>query len=179
MPATTDKPQRIANGGSPSDVSSAKSGKASRKKGDGKAGKKKKSMKLKIGVLLLVLLVGGVAAKFTVLAPKPAAANTKTAAVRKKPPPGPVLPIAETTVNLADGHFLSIALAIETVKGTSEELDVSEASDIVITEFSDRTMASLSGAAARDKAKKDLIKKLEVAYPKEVQDLYYTKFVMQ
>jgi flagellar FliL protein len=173
MPTTTEKPTRIANGSSPSNVNGVKPGSAG--KPDGAAAKKKKSMKFKIIVLVVLLLAGGAAAKFTVLAPKPAVAG----AAAKKPTPGPVIPITETTVNLSGGHFLSIAISIETTKGTSQEFDTSEASDLLISQFSDLTMASLTGEKARTGAKAELVKKLQEAYPKKILDFYYTKFVMQ
>ncbi|HEY2043897.1 MAG TPA: flagellar basal body-associated FliL family protein [Jatrophihabitans sp.] len=173
MSPRAEKPKRIATGASSIEVSGSKSGGSP---GDASGTtKKKKSMKLKIGVLVLLLLVGGAAAKFTVLAPKPAAAGTAA----KKPAAGPVIPMTETTVNLAAGHFLSVQISIETTKGTSADIDTSEASDLVISQFSDRTVASLTGNAARTKAKQDLVKRLQTAYPKKILDLYYTKFVMQ
>ncbi len=173
MTMTTDRPGRIASEvpskpskdgakGAPGDAGKAK----------GKEPGKKRSKKVKIAVLVVVLLVIGAIAKFTVLAP---AAAPKDA----KPAPGPVLAMTDMTLNLAGGHYLRIKLALQTVKGTNEELDTSEAAQAVIDEFSDRPTAELSGDAARLKAKKELLGKLQTIYPKQILDVIYTEFFTQ
>lgn len=171
----TDKPSRIA---STSGVPGS-GGKASKGGGLGKDGKpvddaKGGSKKKKILVVALVLLVFGGVAKFTVLAP------TKSGkAATAKPVAGPVIPMDAMTLNLTDGHFLQIKLSIETVKGSPVTLDTSQASQLAIDEFSNRTMADLTGAPARTKAKNELLAKLKVAYPKQVMAVFYTGFAMQ
>jgi flagellar FliL protein len=171
MTITTDRPDRIAN------EVGAKTSKGAAKGGSGEAGKagkvkKKRSKKVKIAVLVVVLLVLGALAKFTVLA---SSASVKDA----KPVPGPVLQMTDMTLNLAGGHYLRIKLALQTVKGTNEELDTSEAAQAVIEQFSDRTTAELTGEAARLKAKKELLGKLEKIYPKQIMDVIYTEFFTQ
>jgi flagellar FliL protein len=144
--------------------------------GDGEGGKKKgkgrfKLTKKKIIILVVVLVVAGVGYKF--FAPKKA--------VKPGPPvPGVVVPIDAVTLNLQGGHFLKIALGLQEVKKPKDAtLDTSKAADIMIGEFSNKTMASLATDAGRNAAKADLLKQLEVAYPGDLMGVYYTQFVAQ
>ena len=170
--ATKERPERLASSVQSRGVSSpgAKSGAS----GDDAAAKRKgMSLKVKLAALLVLLLVGGAVAKFTVLA-SPAKPAGKAAAVAK----GPVVPMDEMTLNLADGHYLRMKIALQTAKGTSEELDTSEAAQALIDTYSNQTVAQLTGDAARNKAKQQFLDKLSKLYPKKVLDAYYTEFVM-
>ncbi len=170
---TTDRPDRIAN------ETTGKGAKGAGKAAPGDAGKgngaqpgKKKSKKKKIIVLAVVVLMLGAVAKFTVLAPSGAAKDAK-------PVPGQVVAMTDMTLNLAGGHYLRIKLALQTVEGTPAELDTSEASQAVIDQFSDRPVTELTGEAARSKAKKELLGKLQKVYPKQILDVIYTEFFTQ
>jgi flagellar FliL protein len=169
--ATKERPERIATNVQSRGTSSpgAKTGAA----GDDSAGKRKgKSMKVKLAALLVLLLAGGAVAKFTVLA-SPAKPAGKVA-----PAKGPVVPMDEMTLNLADGHYLRLKIALQTAKGTSEELDTAEAAQALIDTYSNRTVAELTGDVARTKAKNEFLSKLATLYPKKILDAYYTEFVM-
>jgi flagellar protein FliL len=132
---------------------------------------KKSPLKSKkfIMIVVLVLAVGGGAYKF--LMPQKAV----------PPAPGDVISMDATTLNLAGGHYLKIALSIELVKGKASATSffTSQASELMIDEFSNRTVASLSSNAARQKALTDLLGKVKVAYPGEVYDVFITQFVTQ
>ena len=168
----TDRPDRIANE-IPSKSAKGGAKGAPGDTGKGKqAGKKKKSKKVKIAVLAVVFLVLGAVAKFTVLAPSEPAGEAK-------PVPGHVVAMSEMTLNLAGGHYLRIKLALQTVEGAPEELDTSEAAQAVIDQYSDRSVAELTGEAARSKAKKELLGKLQKVYPKQIMDVIYTEFFTQ
>ncbi len=95
-----------------------------------------KSKKKLIIIVVAVLLVGGGAYKF-VLAPKP-----------KPGPPvaGDTVNLEANTLNLTDGHYLKIAVDVQLVKGkaAAATFQMSQAEQLVIDEFSDRTVASLS-----------------------------------
>jgi flagellar FliL protein len=168
----TDRPDRIAN-----EVSS-KGGRAGAKGSPGETGKAagkqpgKKKSKKKLIVLVVAVLMLGAVAKFTVLKPSAAAKDAK-------PVPGQVVAMPDMTLNLAAGHYLRIKLALQTVEGTSEELDTSEAAQAVIDQFSDRPVAELTGEAARAKAKKELLARLQKVYPKQIMDVIYTEFFTQ
>jgi flagellar FliL protein len=139
--------------------------------------KKKKSMKLKIAAAVVLLLVIGAAAKFTVLAPSKASASTSK--TKPKPALGPVVAMDELTLNLDGGHFLRLKLSIQTTKGTSAELDLTEGMQATIDEFSNRPVDELTGVKARTATKNELLNKLQRLYPKKIVDIFYTEFVMQ
>jgi flagellar FliL protein len=86
-----------------------------------------------------------------------------------------------TTLNLADGHYLKIAISVQLVKGkaTTTSFFTSHAAELVIDEFSDRTVDSLASNAARKKLSDDLLAKVKQAYPGEVYDVFMTQFVTQ
>ena len=84
----------------------------------------------------------------------------------------------EMTLNLADGHYLRMKIALQTAKGTSEELDTAEAAQALIDTYSNQTVAALTGDVARAKAKDEFLSKLATLYPKKILDAYYTEFVM-
>lgn len=137
-----------------------------------KAGKKKggvlKSKKALLSVVLVLAAGGG---GYTFFAP------------HKPVPPtgGDVVAMDATTLNLADGHYLKIAVAIQLVKGkaSSTSFASSHAAELTIDEFSNRTVDALSSNAARKKLTADLLAKVQAAYPGEVYDVFLTQFVTQ
>jgi flagellar FliL protein len=174
MTATATRENRWATNGSGS-AGKTTAG-AARESGDNPAEAKPKrklgsllKSKKVVMALVAVLVVGGGAYKF--LAPK------------KVVPPtgGEVVAMDATTLNLADGHYLKIAVAIQLVKGkgTATEFRSSEAAELTIDEFSNRTVASLSSNGARKKLTEELLAKVQKAYPGEVYDVFLTQFVMQ
>lgn len=128
---------------------------------------KKKSKKKLIIALVAVLAIGGGAYKF--LMPK------------KVGPPtgGDVVVLDPNTVNLTNGYLLQVAVAIQLVKGkeTADNFQPSHAAELVLDEYSGRSVASLATAAGREKLKADLETKVKAAYPGAVYDLFITKFV--
>ena len=131
----------------------------------------KKSKKKLIVIVGLVLVVAGAAAWFFLLrAPKSAEV--------KKPEPGVVVKLDPISINLADGHFLKVGLALQAT-AVAHELDGSQALDIAIAELSGREMGELAKAKEREKVKKELVHAIGEAYHHEVMDVYFTEFVMQ
>jgi flagellar protein FliL len=130
---------------------------------------KKPSKKIVI-VLVLILAVGGFLGYKKMMPAKPA-----------PPAPGDVVPIDPTTLNLAGGHYLKIAISVELVAGKASATDfsTSHAAQLLIEEFSDRTVGSLSSNPARDKLTKELTGRIKKAYSGEVYDVYLTQFVTQ
>jgi flagellar FliL protein len=139
---------------------------------EGKQGKKK----LLIPVLVLVLVSAGA---YVLLARGggPAAAPP--------PEPGQVLKLDPITMNLAEGRFLKLGLALQFTTdaadghGGGSELDGSKALDLAIAQFSNRRITELNSSEARGKAKEQLVKVVEKAYHDTVMDVYFTEFVMQ
>lgn len=139
--------------------------------GDEAAPKKKSKKKLIIIVLAAVLLLGGGAGGYLFL--------TGGEEAEPAPEPGAVVALEAVTINLADGHYLKMKLALQATADAAEEPDGSKALDLAITQFSDLKMAELSSTKGRSHAKEELREKLTEAYEGEVMDVYFTEFVMQ
>jgi flagellar FliL protein len=138
-----------------------------------------KSKKKKLIIIGAVLLVAAAAYMF-VLKPKPAASG--------EPVPGMVVKLDPLTLNLDGGHYLKLSMALQFTAaasgggghgGGSEEPDGSKALDLAIAQLSNRKIAELNTAQARETAKEKLLAAIEEAYHHEVMDLYFTEFVMQ
>jgi flagellar FliL protein len=124
---------------------------ATEKKGGGK--------KKLVMIVLLVAVLGGAGYWFFLKPSSGAAAPPK---------PGAVLALDPIQVNLADGHYLSIGIALQLTAGAGEETDGSKALD-----------AELLKPKARTGLKKELKAELSELYDKEVMDVYLTQFVTQ
>jgi flagellar FliL protein len=134
-----------------------------------KATPKKKSRKKLVIAVIAVLAIGGGAYKF--------------AMPKKVGPPtgGDIVTLDPNTVNLASGHYLKITIAIQLVKGKASVGDFkpSEAAELVIDEFSDRSAASLLNNTTRKQLTAELESKIKAAYPGEVYDVFTPQFVTQ
>jgi flagellar FliL protein len=141
---------------------------------DGKQRKAKKpgSRKKLMIILVMVLMAGGYAA-YTFMG---GGGGTE---VEAPPEPGAVVPLESITVNLADGHFLKIRIAIQATAEAAEAPDGSKALDLTISQFSNVRLGELASTEGRDHAKEQLREKIVEAYEGEVMDLYLTEFVMQ
>ncbi|MGN6244334.1 MAG: flagellar basal body-associated FliL family protein [Motilibacteraceae bacterium] len=128
-----------------------------------KGGKKK----LVIVAVLLVAVLG--AGYFFFLKPSGPA----------KPQPGAVVALDPITLNLADGHYLKLGLALQATKAAKEAPDGSHALDLAIDLFSGRKVAELGSATAREKLKKQLGEEVDKAYEGDVMGVYFTQFVTQ
>ena len=157
------------------DAKTGKDGKAAAAEDAKKPKGKKKLMLIVVGVLL----VAGLAYKM-VLAPK--------APADAAPEPGAVLKLDPITLNLTEGHYLKMTLALQfTAKGSAAggehgggaELDGSKALDIAIDQLSNRRIAELNTAKARNLAKDKLEQAIVEAYDHDVMAIDLTEFVMQ
>lgn len=104
----------------------------------------------------------------------------------KAPEPGipkTVIDLPEMSINLADGHYLRVAVSLglcaEVVLATPEEFLTAPAKDIVVSTLSGLKMDDLATQAGRDQAKKTLAEQISAAYPGEVYELFFVQFVMQ
>jgi len=136
----------------------------------GKKGKKKLLMMVAAG-FMVAAGVGG----YMILGK----GGGDAAAEEPKPEPGAVVALDAVTVNLADGHYLKIKLALQATAETAEEPDGSKALDRAIEQFSEYEMGELSTTEGRHKAKDKLREELKEAYEGEIMDVYFTEFVMQ
>jgi flagellar FliL protein len=142
-------------------------------KGDAEPEKKKKGKK-KLIVILLILVLGGGAAYMTVLKPKPDATAPAPA-----PEAGAVVPLEPIYINLAQGHYLKLGLALQGSVKAGKELDGSMALDAAISVFSAQDITELSDTKVRAEFKKKLVEQVVEGYEDEVLDVYFTEFVMQ
>ena len=116
------------------------------------------------------------------------AAHTSTAEVATH---GPVQNLEPITLNLADGHFLKIGLALQLAEveggghGAAEELPPAKALDIAIAQLGQHTMDELASPKGRELVKKKLSDQVAKAYidpetnTSVVTKVYFTEFVMQ
>lgn len=141
-----------------------------------KAPRLTKKKKLLLGVVLLVVVLAG-AGWFFLLGPGAGEAEV----VDVEPVPGEVLPLEPITVNLSDGAYLQLGLALQATEeaGAHGPLDGSKALDIAIDLFSGRGVAELSAPEARQQLKAELTTAVAAAYHDEVYEVYFTEFVMQ
>jgi flagellar protein FliL len=96
-----------------------------------------------------------------------------------EPEPGEVLTLEPITLNLTDGHYLKLRLALQATADVEKKLDGSRAMDLAVSEFSNRPVAELSGNEAREASKAALKQKVSDAYKGDVMDIYFTEFVME
>ncbi|GAB48145.1 flagellar basal body-associated FliL family protein [Mobilicoccus pelagius] len=104
------------------------------------------------------------------------------------PETGVVVPLKdEMTLNLADGKFLKIQLALQLTKEATETagekaadtFDGSKAQDAAISVFSTYKYNDLLDAKTKEEARKKLAAEVKKRYDGEVMDVYYRQFVMQ
>jgi flagellar FliL protein len=129
----------------------------------------KKSKKMLLLIVAVVLVAAGGGGAYIMLGDK---------GPPPPPEPGEVLKLDPITVNLTDGHYLKLGIALQATADVSEELEGSKALDLAVDEFSNRSVAQL-GNEGRAKLKKELKEKVVEAYEGEVMDIYLTDFVMQ
>ncbi len=99
---------------------------------------------------------------------------------------GHLVDLEPINVNLQDGHFLRIAITLDTHTEESgghgkEEavFPTAPAADLLLATFSGRDMAELSTETGREEARAELLESLEEAYGEEVTGVFLTEFVMQ
>ncbi|GCE78023.1 flagellar basal body-associated FliL family protein [Cellulomonas biazotea] len=136
-----------------------------------KRGPSRKVLLVVVGVL--VLLLAGAGAYFFLLkgdgAPK----------VEPPPEPGAVVTVDAVSINLADGHYLRLGMALQLTADSHETPDTARALDLAIALFSGRSITEVSDPATRDQLKADLAHQLAEAYEGEVMDVYLTNYVTQ
>lgn len=131
------------------------------------AGKKKMLV-----VLALVVAMAG-AAYWFVLKPAPAEG------AKAKPEAGDVVALEPIQINLADGRYLRIGVALQLTKDVKHKADGSAALDATIDLFSGMPLEHISQPAHRKELKKELEKELKHLYHGEVMGVYFTDFVTQ
>jgi flagellar FliL protein len=95
-----------------------------------------------------------------------------------------VAKLDDITLNLSDGHFLKVGLALQlapkaVVTDYTTGGAAAKALDLAIGVFGADNYAQLVQPAIREQAKADLARKVVAAYNGQVQGIYITDFVMQ
>jgi flagellar FliL protein len=149
---------------------------------DGTEPKKKKKGKKKLLLIVLVLVVGGGGYVAIGGMKKKAVPPTAAGGVLAAKDLGPVINLDDITLNLADGHYLKIGVALQLSKSAkSGDFTNTDARtlDATISVFGTQTVPGLSAPGGRDTAKAALAKRVEGIYPGQVIGIYFTDFVMQ
>lgn len=144
--------------------------------------KKKLPLFAIVGIVVVVALV------ITFVVGKQVSAKSKAGAHAKKVEHGPVMPLEDFLVNLADpggDHFLKVTVNLELSKDkgkTPEALkeQVSLIRDAVLMALSSKTREELAPPSGREKLKDEIKKKVnEALEEQDVQDVYFSNFVTQ
>jgi flagellar FliL protein len=125
------------------------------------------SRKRLIIIAAIVLVLAGGAGYWFVLKPGPSVAQ-----------PGAVDPLNAIQVNLADGHYLRVGLALQLTKD-AQDIDGSKALDAAIGLFSGVSVSQADDAASREKLRAKLVRTLASRYDGKVMNVYFTEFVTQ
>lgn len=159
----------------------------------------------KVVAVGLAVVVLGAGAKFLLLTPTsgagacPTPTTTTTTAATTAIPPGPpasapaecapelgpVLKLDPVMINLADGRYLQLGLALQLTAGTDLKVMTDDsgggarALDAAVALFGAKTYLELVTPAARDQAKHALAQTVVAAYDGTVAEIYFTSFVMQ
>jgi flagellar FliL protein len=153
--------------------------------GEGGEGKKKKGNLLPAIVIAVGLIVGGKMMGGGKAAPAASASATSTTSTTVL---GPVIKLDPITLNMADGHFLRVGLGFQMTAEvaapakpdtTDASGEYAKALDIAIKDLGGRSYGELVTPTGRDAAKEALLADLKKAYPKEIEDVYFTEFVLQ
>jgi flagellar FliL protein len=141
----------------------------------------KKGGKKKLVIIVVVLVLAGVAAKMTVLKKPPAetAGGTTTTLAG-----GELVPVEAMSVNLADGHYLKVGVAIELVEGEqAKEFEKSgetnKIRDLIISAASTRGAEELATPEGKAAFKEELDHGAAELYEESYHGIYLTDFVMQ
>jgi flagellar FliL protein len=102
-----------------------------------------------------------------------------SAQAKPTPKPGTVVKLDSIFLNLSDGHYLKLGMALQETADVTTDVDGSQALDTAIELFSRISMAQLSNPDQRDAVKRELITQIEHVYNGQVMNVYYTEFVMQ
>ena len=137
----------------------------------------RKRLFLVVGALL-VLLLGG-AAYYVLLGPGAAGKVSGGVVAKPAPKPGAVLTVAPVSINLSDGHYLRLGLALQLTTDVVKPPDPAKALDAAIALFSGHTVAEISDPTTRAAMKTQLATELSKVYDGEVMDVYLTNFVTQ
>jgi len=155
-----------------------------------KKGKKEKGGKSNL-VPAIVLAVGIAAGGYFMGGSSAPAAPAAAAEVEPEIVEGPLLGVEAMTVNLADGHYLRVAVSLQLtdqyegaeVGEHGEELlshhDDTRIRDSLISLLGGRPASELASAEGRDHARDELHEAANGLLDDAVMEIYFTEFVIQ
>jgi flagellar FliL protein len=101
------------------------------------------------------------------------------AGAKEEPVPGEVLKLEAVQLNLAEGRYLRLGIALQGSEEAGDYLEGSKALDAAIELFSGRKMEDLAQPVQREVLKDKLLVELKDRYDDKVIDVYFTDFVTQ
>ncbi len=143
-----------------------------------------KKLVIILAAALAVVLIAGGFVVMTLMNGNKAAAEPDPATL-----PGSIYAMEEPmTLNLSDGKFLKVGIALQMSKagdaklaaaGHSEKPDISAARDAAISILSKYTYEDLLKPEKKDEAQKKLTQEVSKRFEGGVLSVYFTEFVMQ
>jgi flagellar protein FliL len=157
-------------------------------------------------MIVMVVLIAVIAGAGFVLGGRMTGGSATTEAVAPEPVEEPAEPTIDEivelmplNVNLADGHYLRLAVAIGISHHATEyaeddagdgygdksedddepSIETAPASDLVLTTFAGRELATLATPEGREAARNDLHDGLVAFYGESIVAVLFTEFVMQ
>lgn len=152
--------------------------------GKGKKGNLVPAIIIAVGLILGGKMMGGGGGAAPVAAAGESATTTTVV-------PGPVVKLDPITLNMADGRFVRVGLGFqmsaepgggghETKPDTTDAAGTyAKALDIVIDVLGGQSYEQLVAPEGREAAKRAVLERLKPAYHDEIEDLYFTEFVLQ
>lgn len=134
-----------------------------------------------VAVAVIALLAGG----YVVTSGGAEADAADAAEVPEELVPGDVVALDSITLNLADGRFLKVGIALQLIEGVAPPADAevggyaAPALDEAISLLGALSYADLVAPGARDAAKASLSERVSARYEDEVMGVYFTELVMQ
>lgn len=95
-----------------------------------------------------------------------------------EPAPGEIATLEAIQVNLAEGHYLRLGMALQLTED-AHEVDGSMALDAAIEVFSGLPLTDVTRPGQREALREQLMAMLEERYHGDVMGVYFTEFVTQ
>jgi flagellar protein FliL len=136
---------------------------------------KKRKRGLLVVVAAVVVIAVAAAAWFLLLAPGEEPATHEEVEL------GEVMTVDPVSLNLANGHYLRLGLALQLTAdaGAHGEPTSAPALDAAIALFSGRDIAEVTDPAVREQLTAELARQLAETYHGDVVDVYLTEYVTQ
>ena len=103
----------------------------------------------------------------------------KKAGPAPAPVAGVVLVLEPIHVNLSDGRYLKMTMALQMTAGAEAKPDGSKALDVAVANLSLRRVSEMSTPAQRAAIKTELTRAIAKKYDEKVMDIYITEFITQ